>query len=106
MDDTSPGNYGLLDQVEALRWLQQNLAAFGGDVNQITLFGHDAGAASALYHLLSPLSKGMYVLFGDDKTELVRLRLMAKYFVSFRIISPNYCIEWFSCMRYLIAKKS
>lgn len=60
LDDIAPGNFGLLDQVETLRWVQQNIGAFGGDVNQITLFGQNAGATSALYHLLSPLSKGLF----------------------------------------------
>ncbi|GAB6022810.1 hypothetical protein CHUAL_006908 [Chamberlinius hualienensis] len=59
-DEMSPGNYGLLDQVEALRWIQKNIGAFGGDVNQVTLFGYEAGGASGVYHVLSPLSKGLF----------------------------------------------
>ena len=58
-DESAPGNYGLLDQVLALKWIQQNIALFGGDPNSVTVSGHSAGSASAHMHMLSPLSKGL-----------------------------------------------
>lgn len=55
-----PGNYGLLDQVKALQWVQDNIEGFGGDPKQVTIFGQSAGAASIALHMLSPLSYGLY----------------------------------------------
>lgn len=54
------GNMGLKDQVEALKWVQKNIAAFGGDPNEVTLFGFSAGAACVHFHYLSPMSKGLF----------------------------------------------
>lgn len=55
-----PGNFGLLDQVKALQWVQQNIERFGGNPKNVTIFGHSAGAASVALHMLSPLSYGLY----------------------------------------------
>uniref|UniRef100_A0A1B6D1F0 Carboxylesterase type B domain-containing protein n=1 Tax=Clastoptera arizonana TaxID=38151 RepID=A0A1B6D1F0_9HEMI len=55
-----PGNNGLKDQSAALRWVQRNIAAFGGNPGSITLIGHGAGGASVHYHYLSPLSQGLF----------------------------------------------
>ncbi|KAL3278473.1 hypothetical protein HHI36_013792 [Cryptolaemus montrouzieri] len=55
-----PGNNGLKDQSLALKWIKNNILNFGGDSNQITVFGHSAGSVSISYHLQSPLSKNLF----------------------------------------------
>jgi para-nitrobenzyl esterase len=57
----SSGNYGLLDQIAALHWVQKNIGAFGGDPAQITIFGQSAGAVSVDDLMRSPLAQGLFV---------------------------------------------
>src|SRR5262249_26990281 len=54
------GNYGLLDQLAALRWIHDNIGSFGGDRRNVTLFGQSAGATDVGVLMTSPLAKGLF----------------------------------------------
>ena len=57
-DSFAPGNFGMKDQVLALKWVQKNIQFFGGDPNQVTIFGQGSGGASVGLHALSKASNG------------------------------------------------
>ncbi|PSN44657.1 hypothetical protein C0J52_15734 [Blattella germanica] len=59
-DGVLPGNYGMKDQVQTLRWVKQNIAAFGGNSNSVTIAGCSVGAASIWLHMMSPMSRGLF----------------------------------------------
>lgn len=58
-DKEAPGNNGLKDQVQVLKWVKQNIEAFGGDPDLVTIAGYSAGGVSVTLHMVSPMSRGM-----------------------------------------------
>ncbi|XP_044575702.1 carboxylesterase 1C-like isoform X1 [Cotesia glomerata] len=71
----APGNYGMLDQVAALDWVQQNIQHFNGSHDNVVIAGHNAGAISVGLHIVSPLSKGKFakaITMSGDPISTVR----------------------------------
>jgi juvenile-hormone esterase len=66
-DAAAPGNFGLKDQVAALHWVHNNIEVFGGNPSSVTLFGESAGGSSVHYHMVSPLSRGEYMIFERNR---------------------------------------
>ena len=54
------GNYAYMDEIAALRWVKQNIAAFGGDPNNVTIFGFSAGGVSVHSLMVSPMARGTF----------------------------------------------
>nr|XP_027226599.1 liver carboxylesterase 2-like [Penaeus vannamei] len=79
-DMVMPGNFGMKDQVMALRWVQENIHSFGGDADRVTIFGESAGGASVHLHVLSPMSKVC------RQYALLRMRSLTKEACSLRAI--------------------
>src|SRR5690606_4959842 len=58
--DKVSGNYGILDMIAGLQWIQKNISAFGGDPNKVTIFGESAGGIAVSMLCASPLAKGLF----------------------------------------------
>jgi para-nitrobenzyl esterase len=76
------GNYGYMDQIAALQWVRKNVAAFGGDPGNVTIFGESAGGGSVLTMMTSPMAKGLFhkavIESGGGRTLLLGERYLSK----------------------------
>jgi para-nitrobenzyl esterase len=86
------GNYAYMDQIAALKWVRQNIAAFGGDPNNVTIFGFSAGGVSVHSMLASPMARGLFqkaiVESGGSRDSVLTARPMSKDGVD-----PNYPVS-------------
>ena len=80
LEDQS-GNYGTLDQIAALRWVQKNIEHFGGDINNVTIFGESAGGHNVYALMFSPLSEGLFhkVISQSGSTKTSSLKEVIDY---------------------------
>jgi para-nitrobenzyl esterase len=79
----SSGNYGLMDQIAALEWIQRNIAALGGDPKCVTIAGQSSGAISASILMASPLAKGLFQrAIGESGGLFEPLQLAPKYLLA------------------------
>jgi para-nitrobenzyl esterase len=90
--DELKGNYAYMDQIAALQWVKRNIAAFGGDPNNITIFGFSAGGVSVHSLLASPMGRGLFqkaiVESGGSRDSVLTARPMSK-----DGIDPNYPVS-------------
>ncbi|CAG2115649.1 unnamed protein product, partial [Medioppia subpectinata] len=111
--EDAPGNVGFYDQLLALKWVRENIHSFGGDRDQITIFGESAGSWSVSAHILSPLSKGLFKraimesgahLYNKDRDIITAEESLAngKY-----IATQENCTQsedWLQCLRRVDAQ--
>jgi para-nitrobenzyl esterase len=89
--DSASGNFGTLDIIQALKWVQRNISAFGGDPDNVTIAGESAGAMNVLSLMISPSAKGLFqraivesgarTLAGREKAEAASAGLIREYLI-------------------------
>ncbi|CAG2177018.1 unnamed protein product, partial [Oppiella nova] len=108
-DETAPGHLGLYDQLFALKWVRDNIHLFGGDRDEITMFGESAGSWSVSAHILSPLSKVLFkraimqsgvLMFNRDRPLRSTAEALSKAKDTARELGcDEYDYKWLDCLR-------
>ena len=103
------GNYGLYDQLTALKWIKDNIEAFGGDPDNITLMGQSAGAMSIQLHCLSPLAEGLFhkavMCSGSGVSRLMSYAPARKHYDFWHAVMENAGCEDLAAFRALSTEK-
>ncbi len=103
------GNYGLHDQMTAIRWVRDNIASFGGDSENITIMGQSAGAMSVQQHCLSPLTDGLFakavMSSGGGVSPLMAAPKPEKYYEFWQTVMKNAGCEKLEQFRALAPEK-
>ncbi|CAG2119961.1 unnamed protein product, partial [Medioppia subpectinata] len=106
--EDAPGNVGFYDQLLALKWVRENIQSFGGDRDQITIFGESAGSWSVSAHILSPLSKGMFqraimesgaTMYNKERVALNKTEAILQSKVIAKQLKCNESEDWIQCLR-------
>ncbi|CAG2111019.1 unnamed protein product [Medioppia subpectinata] len=111
--EDAPGNVGFYDQLLALKWVRENIHSFGGDRDQITIFGESAGSRSVSAHILSPLSKGLFKrailesgahLFNKDRDVQSKAESIAQGIQMAQHVNCSQTVHWLQCLRNISAE--
>lgn len=87
--EDASGNFGTLDIIQSLKWVQKNIAAFGGDANNVTIFGESAGGRNVYSMLASPLAKGLFhKAISQSGTPDTTVLTLAEEFSDNKLIEP------------------
>ncbi|CAG2168636.1 unnamed protein product [Oppiella nova] len=108
-DQTAPGNIGFYDKLLGLKWVRENIHLFGGDKDEITIFGGSGGSWAVSAHVLSPLSKGLFkravmqsgsVLYNKDRPALSTVEGLKKAKdLAKGLNCDEYDYKWLDCLR-------
>ncbi|CAG2111533.1 unnamed protein product, partial [Medioppia subpectinata] len=111
--EDAPGNVGFYDQLLGLKWVRENIHLFGGDRDQITIFGESAGSQSVSAHILSPLSKGLFKrailesgahMFNKDRDLVNKTEGISQGKNIAKQLKCNETEDWIQCLRRADAK--
>ncbi|CAG2172985.1 unnamed protein product [Oppiella nova] len=112
--EDAPGNQGFYDQLLALKWVRDNIHAFGGDRDEITIFGGSAGSWSISAHILSPLSKGLFKraimqsgahLYNKDRDVITKSEALAQAKGLAKQLKCSESEDWLEFLRKVDAKE-
>ncbi|CAG2176983.1 unnamed protein product, partial [Oppiella nova] len=112
--EDAPGNVGFYDQLLALKWVKENIHQFGGDSDQITIFGESAGSWSVSAHILSPLSKGLYKraimqsgahLYNKDNDVVSKAEALSRAKQIAKQLNCSETEDWLQCLRKVDANE-